>query len=402
MVLREVAHGREIWLCAYIRIKDMNIGLIDVDKGNNDPSVQIEWHYGKRPYCKYDRTLKKEVNELRDARWFYRNGKEVVCFKHDGNMNVYDGDIVKDYLRDHEYVINDKEFYCKLLDSWTDMGYFVIQPPCMSCSNTEECRHYLIGNIFEHPHLLPQLLDKEYYVDGIIWMPGSPRYLGSREDYYAYIQSNKWKRTKAKRIKTDGCRCAVCGKHNVALHVHHLSYGRFGNENESDIITLCPDCHESIHSDSDDFYLALAKESPEDRILGDSERLVIRLFASMFKDKNMRYKQILLASIMGISLAPDFKRERDLLAVMDMWGKGGHIEFDVRYDNESELRRVLAIADTLGYSWFDTSNETATYGIGEAIDCADGILNFSGDLVVWGNRSKHEIHALDFIALFQD
>lgn len=77
----------------------------------------------------------------------------------------------------------------------------------------------------------------------------SPR----RKQYTDYIKSKAWKRKRNKVIFRDGGQCKAikngkpCGSRKN-LEVHHLSYERFGNELFSDLVTLCEDCHKTIHA----------------------------------------------------------------------------------------------------------------------------------------------------------
>ena len=65
-------------------------------------------------------------------------------------------------------------------------------------------------------------------------------------DYESYINSVLW-REKSRRIrKRDGYRCLICGTTDVPLEVHHLTYDRLGEELDSDLITVCHDCHKRI------------------------------------------------------------------------------------------------------------------------------------------------------------
>ena len=64
--------------------------------------------------------------------------------------------------------------------------------------------------------------------------------------YHDYIKSDEWKAKKMACHKRDCFQCQMCGtaKNLVA---HHLTYDRLGNEDLSDLITLCKDCHEKVH-----------------------------------------------------------------------------------------------------------------------------------------------------------
>lgn len=64
--------------------------------------------------------------------------------------------------------------------------------------------------------------------------------------YEAYINSPEW-RAKAERIKErDGRRCRVCNGRS-RLSVHHRTYEDLGHEQDSDLLTLCQDCHQVFH-----------------------------------------------------------------------------------------------------------------------------------------------------------
>jgi 5-methylcytosine-specific restriction endonuclease McrA len=49
-------------------------------------------------------------------------------------------------------------------------------------------------------------------------------------------------------LERDGWRCQVCGSMQN-LQVHHLKFrSRSGSDEEQNLITLCAECHEQIHS----------------------------------------------------------------------------------------------------------------------------------------------------------
>lgn len=67
--------------------------------------------------------------------------------------------------------------------------------------------------------------------------------------YSAYINSCKWKSTRARKFFTAGRRCEKCGSRK-RLVCHHLSYANFGNEPDEDLQVLCEDCHNVLHGGS--------------------------------------------------------------------------------------------------------------------------------------------------------
>jgi hypothetical protein len=62
--------------------------------------------------------------------------------------------------------------------------------------------------------------------------------------YQKYLRSKDWFAKRQERMKIDEWECAICSKHNCALHCHHLTYDRLFNEDvNTDLITLCKRCH---------------------------------------------------------------------------------------------------------------------------------------------------------------
>lgn len=65
--------------------------------------------------------------------------------------------------------------------------------------------------------------------------------------YSDYLNSEHWSQVRNLRIKMDDNKCAICGCGDN-LRVHHITYRRIGDEDLSDLITLCASCHEKVHS----------------------------------------------------------------------------------------------------------------------------------------------------------
>lgn len=63
--------------------------------------------------------------------------------------------------------------------------------------------------------------------------------------YRRYIKSRKWKKKAIKIRCRDKHKCRDCGERG--WEVHHLTYDRLGFELDSDLVTLCRDCHGAIH-----------------------------------------------------------------------------------------------------------------------------------------------------------
>ncbi|MCE5212398.1 MAG: HNH endonuclease [Deltaproteobacteria bacterium] len=60
--------------------------------------------------------------------------------------------------------------------------------------------------------------------------------------------SDNWDEIRRRILDRDSYSCSNCGVKNTTLHVHHvvpLSCG--GKTIDSNLVTLCKDCHKSIH-----------------------------------------------------------------------------------------------------------------------------------------------------------
>lgn len=66
-----------------------------------------------------------------------------------------------------------------------------------------------------------------------------------RRRYDEYMNSLAWQRRRKRALKLAGGCCQQCGATAAdgRLEVHHLTYERFGHENDADLVVLCRDCH---------------------------------------------------------------------------------------------------------------------------------------------------------------
>ena len=74
-------------------------------------------------------------------------------------------------------------------------------------------------------------------------------------DYRQYLKTKWWK---ARRLKFIGKNpfCYCCG--DKASEVNHRCYARKGREKDKDLVAICRDCHENIHTlilNNDDIFL---------------------------------------------------------------------------------------------------------------------------------------------------
>jgi hypothetical protein len=64
--------------------------------------------------------------------------------------------------------------------------------------------------------------------------------------YQAYLATPHWQGLR-KKYRVIGRRCKGCG--NTATCIHHLTYATLGEEDPRlDLLPLCHDCHEKVHT----------------------------------------------------------------------------------------------------------------------------------------------------------
>ena len=72
---------------------------------------------------------------------------------------------------------------------------------------------------------------------------------GNVIDYKEYLQHPKWAEIREKRFRFDGGRCVICHAdlRGDTYQCHHMTYQRCGHEHITDLVTLCPNCHDDFH-----------------------------------------------------------------------------------------------------------------------------------------------------------
>jgi 5-methylcytosine-specific restriction endonuclease McrA len=93
---------------------------------------------------------------------------------------------------------------------------------------------------------------KSNYPFDIHWK--SPKGNTPKKNYELYIESKTWKRKRNYILDKRGNKCQAVNCSNPVrskskLHCHHLTYKRFGCEEENDLQILCEDCHNKAHEE---------------------------------------------------------------------------------------------------------------------------------------------------------
>ncbi len=65
--------------------------------------------------------------------------------------------------------------------------------------------------------------------------------------YANYLLSKKWLDRKEKYYSTHSKKCYVC-ESTIGIVLHHKSYKRLGREEDSDLVPLCKEHHDSVHA----------------------------------------------------------------------------------------------------------------------------------------------------------
>ena len=63
----------------------------------------------------------------------------------------------------------------------------------------------------------------------------------------AYLKSPAWHQKRQQTLQRDNYACTDCGRH-TNLNVHHIRYNNIFNEQPADLLTLCSDCHTTLHN----------------------------------------------------------------------------------------------------------------------------------------------------------
>jgi 5-methylcytosine-specific restriction endonuclease McrA len=65
-------------------------------------------------------------------------------------------------------------------------------------------------------------------------------------EYDAYLQTPAWRERRRRVLERAGGVCEGCGERR-AVHAHHLSYRRLGDEMLWELVAVCYDCHAKLH-----------------------------------------------------------------------------------------------------------------------------------------------------------
>lgn len=102
-------------------------------------------------------------------------------------------------------------------------------------------------------------------------------------EYNRYMDSPEWQKKREAVFKAQGKKCRRCGSERGVLHVHHLTYARFGHEDLEDLQVLCEGCHGLIHPE-----MKQRKEKPKPT---ETQEFVDWFARSLRKGERLRTKK---------------------------------------------------------------------------------------------------------------
>lgn len=75
-------------------------------------------------------------------------------------------------------------------------------------------------------------------------------------DYKKKLKDPRWQKKKSEIMMRDKFTCQLCGSTENTLNVHHITYMRCKNGEpwscpDSDLVTLCENCHREVHDNPD-------------------------------------------------------------------------------------------------------------------------------------------------------
>jgi len=126
---------------------------------------------------------------------------------------------------------------------------------CPACSGTfkkRPARYRLIDGEYVHPFMHCPRCHKSIRPIKVkaTPVPKKPKRIPALKpeqipNYYRYIDSWAWQRKRRIALHRDGGLCRSCSK--PGNHVHHITYDRLGDEDSTDLVTLCVNCHKQEH-----------------------------------------------------------------------------------------------------------------------------------------------------------
>lgn len=152
----------------------------------------------------------------------------------------------------------------------------------------------------------------------------------ARVDYRAYLKSPEWRSKRAKVLDRAGGWCERC-RTRRALHIHHKTYARLGDEKLTDLEALCAGCHVREHPDKVDLQRGA--------FLGDAECACGSTSAEIYVGSNRIYTVCIECGEAGVKKRRPQRRKRK---GGKRRGKQGVKEPDAAAEEERQRKKLAA------------------------------------------------------------
>lgn len=109
-------------------------------------------------------------------------------------------------------------------------------------------------------------------------------------DYPEYLKSPHWEFTRKKILERDSYACVLCSQ--KATEVHHINYRNWIDIVDTDLISVCEECHCKIHIAIDKGFISLNDKGSLEKTIKGLERM--KSGKSLTKQENKQRSHFLL------------------------------------------------------------------------------------------------------------
>jgi len=114
--------------------------------------------------------------------------------------------------------------------------------------------------------------------------------------YKEQLKHPYWQRKRLEILERDNFMCCICMDTKKTLHVHHKIYKenrKVWEYEDNELITLCEDCHNKIHSNN------VEKQTPKKNNKQEKENPLSDVFRGFYPDKTMYYTLLKSKPLIG-------------------------------------------------------------------------------------------------------
>ena len=133
--------------------------------------------------------------------------------------------------------------------------------------------------------------DREYSVEWPVEFHTPEGVVKKEMTYGDYLKTDWWSKRRLRTIELAGNQCEFCGN-DVGLQVHHLVYHDLGHEDDKQLLCLCRNCHERVHSLSNSGAAEAIRSAIKEK-LDDAQKMFTPYFAFLVNPIIDQYGEML-------------------------------------------------------------------------------------------------------------